>query len=412
MAGWVRVLLAVAAVALPAGAEPAGQVADALRWYDPRGCAGGSRRSAAIPVTGDPVEAWKVETRQPVLAPPVHWDGRLYLLCGSGKQRELLALDLFEGRELARRILGSGPPTKPVVWDHRVYLRIAEEEIGEFVVVGSGFNESWRHRPACGPLSDPVIFENEIYVGSAHGLLRLSPGRAKPVWKTVCGPARGRAAVYGDVVCALGEEQVPGYEPSMHLYSYLRSDGSCVAALNVAWYHRGSIPLLDVEGELVFGGGRCYIRAPAPLAAQNGSCPAASLPFGMTRGGARAGEKEISLLDVDGGFTTHRDGLVAFMQGRSKREIVYFTNEGGGTSGHILSDSREQPDLFACEFPPTMLGDIAYFGDWAADVTTHQILWRIPVASLAFPIVPADRMFVAVEAPCVVRAFRERNEGQ
>ena len=57
-----------------------------------------------------------------------------------------------------------------------------------------------------------------------------------------------------------------------------------------------------------------------------------------------------------------------------------------------------------------MLGDIVYFGTWAADIETGEILWKLPVQKPRFAAVPADELVLVVDGT-TLRAFRRRTDG-
>jgi len=79
--------------------------------------------------------------------------------------------------------------------------------------------------------------------------------------------------------------------------------------------------------------------------------------------------------------------------------------------GYYLSTDEDNPDLYAIErrVGPTVLGDIVYFGSWAADIRTRRILWRLPVKRLRFPAVPIDGGVLIVDDLRVLRCFRARS---
>jgi hypothetical protein len=76
----------------------------------------------------------------------------------------------------------------------------------------------------------------------------------------------------------------------------------------------------------------------------------------------------------------------------------------------IFATSQDNPDLFQKKrlVAPTVLGDIVYFGSWAADLRSQQILWRLPVGALRFPAVPLDRMVIVIDGANRMRAFHGR----
>ena len=77
----VLVLLATSASAR----EPDGAIAPAGRWTHTRGPASGSARSHAPAIETLGEIAWIFQTKQPVRAPPLAWDGVGYLILGKSK---------------------------------------------------------------------------------------------------------------------------------------------------------------------------------------------------------------------------------------------------------------------------------------------------------------------------------------
>ena len=75
-----------------------------------------------------------------------------------------------------------------------------------------------------------------------------------------------------------------------------------------------------------------------------------------------------------------------------------------------LTRVSAQPDLFRDRVSPTVLGDIVYFGSWAMDIETKEILWRLPFQDVTYPVVPADGLILVVESGNVLRTFRGRGK--
>jgi hypothetical protein len=79
-----------------------------------------------------------------------------------------------------------------------------------------------------------------------------------------------------------------------------------------------------------------------------------------------------------------------------------------GGRGEVIARRQDSPDLFQDPVPPTVVGNVIYFGTWAADVDTGEILWRLPLRSVRFGVVPADRLLLAVEGGARLHAFKSR----
>ena len=82
-----------------------------------------------------------------------------------------------------------------------------------------------------------------------------------------------------------------------------------------------------------------------------------------------------------------------------------------GESGRVLAHREYTPGLFTHPVAPTVLGDVVYFGAWAADIETGEVLWRLPLESVRFGAVPADRLVLVIDSEDTLRAYRSRFGG-
>jgi hypothetical protein len=200
----------------------------------------------------------------------------------------------------------------------------------------------------------------------------------------------GTPAVFGDTVLCLA---VRGGT----LFAVHRRDGKVISAGRIApdRGHGGG----GGHSEIVVGSDRILVRTPLALGGGNH----AFLPYSM------AG-REVHLRAADGlmdfGVTPAacRGGLIACER---KEEWQLWQ----GDRGRVLASRRYTPALFRSPVAPTVLGDVAYFGTWAADVETGEVLWRLPLESVRFGAVPADRLVLVVDSADTLRAYRSRVGG-
>jgi outer membrane protein assembly factor BamB len=322
------------------------------------------------------------------------WDGRLYLLGGLAGDHKVFAVDLLTGEVLARKSIRNAATSRPVVWDHRVFLRTNLDEITVLRPSRRGFKQVWRFKPKLGRLVDPIVFQGEIYTVASGRLIRLREGRNNPIWSTPVRGIHGRPALYGDHVYAL-----VGRGGRLHLYAFNRSDGFAAARIEVAQMLGGGVIRSAFGCEITVLEERVYVRSAVRLAAQGGTVSNA----GIGRR-ARAGEigfgEPIRLYHFASSPAAHRDGLVALAEDPESAWVLW-----KGTSGGLLAKQKEQPDFFLARSSPTVVGDVVYFGTWAADIKTLDVLWRLPHERLRFPVVPADRMIVVVDEEGRVIAY-------
>jgi len=408
--GLCRVLLWVALIAgSTAGQEPDGTVADPARWSGPRGTAAGTFRSAAMPILGDIEEAWSFALPGEPAGPPVLWDGVAYILCRDGPRgRTLFAIDVLTGVRLAKKGLPAGPLSPLVVSDGLVILKLSAKQLIAYRLRGRTLFQRWKPviREAT-KLGDPLVIEDEVYVTVNGGLLyRLRPGRSSPVWKTTGLHAFvGRLAAYGDHVFALHHAALAGHEASLQLVTFQRKGGVESGRTNIAWYHAKQVPENSDGAEITIVPGWVYVRATAPLASEDGGLSTAYLPCTVRRLSV-AFDLGTRLVDLVAAPAWHSDGVLGL--GREKKGLAWhIRNE---KRGWIVSSAGDQPDLFRHPVPATVLGKVAYFGSWAADLETEDVLWRLPVKALRFAAVPADRLVLVVDQN-TLRAFRGKGTG-
>lgn len=398
-------LLLLAAVG--AASEPDGAIAEAARWVEPRGCASGSFRSRARPVVTEIEEAWRLELAR-IAAPPVHWDGTAYVVGYSGRKAVLVAVDLDTGRERARanlkgHVAGSGL----CVWGDMVFVQPAEDQINGYRVEGSRLRPAWifRGRKVRGEWQHPrlpVVHDNEVYCFLGTRLARLRPGSNFPVWiadiDDLDPEVAGRPAIFGRFVF-VAHMKVTRSRARLELYVYRRSDGRRVELIRVCEARAGGSQAL----QLTVAGGTVYIGSRWSLLSTGGNSTYAMVPLEITA--TEVKEKgEVGLWSYEVPPAHHPGGTVVLA--RFNHELRWARHRG--RKFFELTRKSAQPDLFLDRVSPTVLGDVVYFGSWAMDIETKEILWRLPFQNVTYPVVPADGLILVVENAKVLRAFRGR----
>jgi len=423
----VRWLLALLLAAAPGIAEEAdGAVAPAARWTGPRGPASGSYRSHALPVATEVEEAWRLELDR-IAAPPVHWDGVGYLAGEREGKKVLLAFDLGTGRELAHATL-KGFLERPglQVWDDMVFLQTERGQILGYRRSGSSLRPVWifRGRADGGVHSlpdDPVVHENEVYCRygpSGGGLARLRPGSYFPVWEAHLGHHSGGGvlsapAVRGQFVFAAWVDR-DGFQtddPSARgrfvtqvtLFVLRRSNGSVVATEPVC---QAFVESLNPDPQITVTDTSVFIRSRWPLSSTAGDASYVRLGWGETRAGGILFPERPGLWNCRLPPADHpRLGAIVLADAKDgSAEWRLYRSEGLA----LMTAEKEQPDLFRDGVPPAILGDVCYFGSWAADLETREILWRLPDTRPSYAIVPADRAFLVVDNHRILKCFRGR----
>jgi len=402
-----KILVWILACAGVCGAQaPAGSVAEPGRWNGPRGTAAGTFRSAAMPILRAPEEAWRYELPGPAAGAPVLWDGVAYVLCRDGKRRELLAIDVLTGEKRADRSFRSGPLVPPVVAAGLVLVKTEPAEIIGYRLGRSSFSQRWKPDfREFDRLGDPLVVDDEVYVvGDGRSLMRWDVRGREPAWTNSRYEIVGQPAACGDHVFVLHHAAQPGYEPSLHVATFRRATGGISGYANVAWYLGGGIPRDAGGASISVMEERIYVTSTAPLSSSAGGRSYASLPCRIREDRVQFVDK-VGLRDIVVPPSWHPDG--ALFLSMYKNKLGWSIQKKEKSWG--LTDRTEQPDLVRHRLPATTFGRVAYFGWWAADLETDEVLWRLPVESPKFAAVPGDRLVLVVDGH-TLRAFRERGE--
>jgi hypothetical protein len=392
-----------------AAGEPDGAIADAARWVEPRGCASGSFRSRARPVVTEIEEAWRLELTR-IAAPPVHWDGTAYVVGFADRKAVLIAVDLTTGRELARTTLkgyvgGSGLS----VWDNMVFVQPAGDQISGYRVEGRRLRPAWifrgrKHRGEWRHPRLPVVHDNEVYCLLGTRLARLRPGSQFPVWIAAIDDmdpeVTGRPAIFGRFVF-VATMKVTRSRARLELFVYRRSDGRRVELIRVC----EALAAGKQSLQLTVTGQTVHIGSLWKLLSEGGYSTHAIVPLEISD--TTVTERgEVGLWSYEVPPAHHPGGTVVL----SAQGLVWRWARYRDRKYYELTNRNVQPDLFKDRVSPTVLGDIVYFGSWAMDIETHEILWRLPFQNVSYPVVPADGLILVVESGNVLRAFRGRGK--
>jgi outer membrane protein assembly factor BamB len=411
MGRWLCAMLLLGVGA--AAGEPDGAIAEAARWTEPRGCASGSFRSRARPVVTEIEEAWRLELAR-IAAPPVHWDGTAYVVGYADRKAVLVAIDLDTGKVRARtRLKGYVDGSGLSVWDNTVFVQPTGDQINGYrmgrgslkpvwIFRGRKYGDTWRHPRL------PIVHDNEVYCFLGNCLARLRPGSTFPVWirddsdEAIDPNLSGRPAVFGRFVF-VATVKTSFATPTVYLYVYRRSDGERVTRFEVCEVESQAAdePFL----QLTVTDQNVHIGSAWSLASSGGSATHAMVPLKVSdEKVVRNGE--IGLASYEVAPAHHPGGSVVLAV--FNEELRWARHRG--RKFFELTRKSAQPDLFRDRVSPTVLGDIVYFGSWAMDIETNEILWRLPFQNVTYPVVAADGLILVVESGKVLRAFRGRGK--
>lgn len=384
-----------ALLAAIASAEPDGAEAEPARWTGPNGPPSNSRRSRALPVTRDVVAAWTLALPGEAVAPPVTWDGIAYVACASGDGVALVAVDVAKGTLVAKKLLPGAPRAPIHVWGGVVYVFTRGNQVSGMKPSGNTFVEKWKVALAgdAGFEASMTVFENEMYVVSSQGLVRASPGFKEPIWQAP-GRTYGPPAIYGDSVLAVAMDR----QDIPNLVSYDRRTGQEQGKAQLGMPASAGQRAAPVD--ITAGADQLLVRTPWAMRMQDGTASDGFVSYSF--------EKNLLTNLAAQGFMNFRVKAAVYKGGLISCESETQWHWWRGRTGEVIADRASAPDLFQQMVAPTVVGNVVYFGVWAADVETGEILWRLPVRSVRFGIVPLDRLLLAVDGEGKLYAFKSR----
>lgn len=378
MARLLPALLALAAAA--SAGESDGGHAHPERWTHPQGPPSASGRSLARPPLSFGGILWSFKAKRQVLAPPLTWDGAVFVLDGTPKAATLVALDAENGKVLARAEVKAPGDPRPAVHDRSLFLLEHGTGLVEFRLEGRKLSRAWSYSVGEGA-SAPRILQGEVYVTGPQGLQRLRVGRSRPVW-TAAGAFTGEAAVFGGHVYALRREG-----GSLVLAVHARADGKEVATATVAPEAKpagdGRVAVSEEVAAARIGKGSWA------LLARKEADGKPVLTFART----------VELLSdpVLGRVA------VALAPGGDGGAWTVFRTEGQQPVVPFVG-GKQRPDLVAGAASPVLLQQTLCFGTWAADVNANLVFWHLDerrevrdfAKGVRYPAVPAghERLLV------------------
>jgi len=440
----VVVTLLLLAGVVPAE-PPDGAVAPAARWTGPDGAASGSRCSAALPLLGDVEEAWSLAPGEGnrIETPPCLWDGRGFFLAAGPKGRFLHCFDVRTGRKVASKKVLSNSLLKKLpgapalhVWDSWILVEQPGRPALGYRLSGRSFTSWWRPAKVEGTLN-LTVFENELYLpGPSSPVQRRRPGSSAAEWQAheladdaSLESRRGvrifseteytlgaRPAIFGPYVFTLvgyskkvelskglAQRELNAYGFALHVYR--RSDGRLLASKDLA-EQTGTMPATGDPGSLLVTGSTLCVECPWPVTTQAEETlqrPYLILGWRVQRDKLELDDPVVTKFEVPP--AQHPLGTIALFE---EPELTWGLLSANGRRWLPLARVGQQPRLFTSKVPPTVVGDIVYFGNFAVDLATREILWRLPVEHATFAAVPTDRMVLVVDDGATLRAFRER----
>jgi hypothetical protein len=374
-------------------------------------------------VTGDVEEAWRLELAS-IDAMPVTWDGNGYVLGEASDLPVLVAFDIRTGRELARaRLPDEGGYAPRLVVGGDMVVTESERGLHGYSLRGGALRSRWHlerraFRGEWVPPRDAVFVDNEVYARLGGSVFRIRPGDLAHVWRQEgsssvswarpnavgCPAVRGRH-VFQVFVDHSNAPTKGARQLRLRIVAIRRSDGTLAGerVIAEAWARFDHVDpvALTVDADRLSVRWAHGFPMKGRRNATHVIVPWSETPSGVSL----AGELRFGNFVYEP--VHHRLGWIVLLDEPGK--YVWGLLRGDDLYG--LVSVRQQPHLFRTPARPVILGDVAYFGAWAADLETRRILWKLPVESVTYGAVPADGLVLVVEGGKVLRAFRSRRHG-
>jgi hypothetical protein len=377
-----------------------GATAPANRWYTRGGCASRSATSASFAPRRDPVAAWSVPVRGTIESEPLVWDGVVILSAREMPGRRTLhVIDLESGRSLVRQPLPATVPLAPSIWGNRIAVRPAPDRVDIYRLSGNRLR-CVRTIQGEAPFSEPLLFEDELYLRQAGELYRYDLDRREPRWCIrSTGAFRGSPTLHGDRIFAAW------YDPEnlAHLAAIQRSDGK-IADDVVVGHHEGESPAADAEFAPVALAGEVFLTLPLPVPSRAGEEFGAVCVYRDGEGFSRSRAPTLHGFRFDpvpfaGGWTAFEergDGAPRWMSMRS---------QGDRLLGIVLADGKHHARLLEEAVAPSRAGDVLFLNDLAVEPEEFRIRWRAPHPPIGRP-VPIDGGLLVIRRPDTLTLLR------
>jgi len=400
-----RVLLALPLLLLSGASGPSdprsedGAFAPAGRWYVAGGSASRTARSLSDPVRRTPETAWTQRLSGTLESEPLVWDGRVVVAVRqSSLRRHVQVLDLATGRVEVSQPFPATRPLAPAIWGDVLAIHPAPERVELFRITGHRLLSMRTFRASArsgATLSDPLLFEEELYLRDGGELVRWDLDAHEEVWRAVPeGDFRGTPSLRGGLVYGVWYEPVG----NAHLVSLRRSDGALVDHVP-AGHHGGEIPAEGAELELVVLDREVFVRYPLPVLGSSGRrLDAVGLPRvdGRLRGNA-------TVHAFAGDPVDWRDGWIV-REGGSAASWIASERRGDSIQSVVLADPANHAELLDVD-AASWSGDVLQLGPVAVDGADFSVLWRGPTPALR-PVPTGAGILIATK-PDELRLLRE-----
>jgi len=353
-------------------------------WNQNLGSAAGDSAVDVAPVTLQPVELWRISPGE-LATDPIIWGDRIFVVVQKNRQLKLLALDAETGEQVASARLGKGDQPRIAVWQSLVAV-LDEESLRTYLLKGKTLRKKKAldiesSSPPC--LHGSLLFVNarmgglqaiDIESGRLLGSMR-NHGYGRPSCNdeyVATTYASGRSGYRGEYLyLRLSELPAPGakeWSPRSDLYV-----GGMLA--DRATQDHFAMPFTPAGGSsrISAGTGTWYARCQHALRPGESGKPLPGEVFGPLSDGL--------LSRITGTPITWNDFLFGF---DTDGELIL--QEADGVYRPVLGEAGLPTG--AKVGPLSRARNVAYMNNFAVDLDARRVLWCLPDARNASPLIP------------------------
>lgn len=353
----------LAAQAPPAARHRLGEVCPPGRWYTAGGNAARNAATTNPPLVHRPTLAWRQGVGGTILGEPLVWGEHVVLAVRPSPTRVAIEVRrLADGTLLGQRALNSTSDPGPSLWGNEIVWRVNTDGL-ELLRIGKKSVDFVTRMPAAKTVDVPLRLGTSVFAVVDGKITCMRAADFRVLWKSAANGFRGQLAIGDKVVYGT----VSTGNARMAIAAYDRETGEPLGtSADVAVLERGAdANRLQLAGATLFarfGDGSCFPEYRADVA-------------------LNALEFRLPLLAAN----PLRPIAMPVARALDSRIHVGAIGMAGGTQlGMFPAGKDEGVRLDTCDLhralagvPPTIAGDVMYFGASAVDTTELRMLWRM-----------------------------------
>lgn len=339
-----------------------GETAMPGRWYVDGGNAAHNASTGNPALLRRPLLAWQVPAGGTILGEPLVWDRHVVIaLRISDKRRGIEVRRLEDGSLVGQRALDSTIDPSPTIWGNDIVWRVPDGL--ELLRIGAKGVELVTRMPKAKVVGPPVRLGTRVYAAVDGSVTCMRASDFRVIWRSSGRDFVGPLAIAGDVVCAAVSSAV-----QFRLVTLDRRTGEPLGSCDEFRLTKA----VDGELQLQLAGAELLVRLGtgnlfADFSAAKFQLNGLSLRLPLLATGKLVPCSVPMMRALDRRWHV---GLYATPQGQ---QLGLFA--AGEDNGMRLDTCELHREL--AKVPPTLAGEVMYFGACAVDITSRRILWRL-----------------------------------